>query len=629
MKVTIDQNLVNIDPKTSIGKGGEADVFLHKNYAIKIFKSPDHPDFITPEEKLAAEKRIDEHQSKLLDFPKNLPSNIMSPITLVYDSKGKKIIGYTMNFVKDSEKIMILSNMANRQTGINNTISTNIFKNLRDTVSEIHKKKVIIGDFNDLNILVNLNNYSVYLIDADSYQYGKYICNMFTDEFVDPLLCDPQQIRPILIKQYVENSDWYAFSAMLMQSLLLVGPYDGVYKPSNVKNKINHVSRPLHRISIFDGHVKTPKWSYPHSVLPDDLLDYLYKVFTKDLREEFPPKLLDMRWDRCDNCDIEYGTKNCPICHSQKPGAVVSIIEVRGNVTSEQIFETTGQIISGKCINGSIYWMEYKDKKIIIHNNKDKWELSNNFDISPGMKFRINDSSCAISENNLVRIFEKSGKEYKRYVDVIDNISCFDSDGNTYFWVKDGQMNYDISSDNYDFIGSVLPNQAMIWSGPEFGLGFYRAGQYNQIFLFDKSHPINDNIKYSPISGNLLDSNCIFSSNCAWFFTSLQDGSTKINRCTVYDRTGNVIAKQEASRGDGSWLGEIRGKSAFGNDKNGFILSTTDNGIVKAKLHNGSIELEKEFPDTAPFVSSKNHIFPGNGGLYIVGRKSIKLLKMG
>ena len=46
MFVHVSGHRVSVDPKASIGKGGEADVFdLGGGTVLKLWKAPDHPDY--------------------------------------------------------------------------------------------------------------------------------------------------------------------------------------------------------------------------------------------------------------------------------------------------------------------------------------------------------------------------------------------------------------------------------------------------------------------------------------------------------------------------------------------------------------------------------------------------------
>ena len=63
--------------------------------------------------------------------------------------------------------------MANRIFGKNfRELVVKIFKDLRRTVEQIHRANVVIGDFKDLNVLVE--NAEAYIIDSDSFNSGRF-----------------------------------------------------------------------------------------------------------------------------------------------------------------------------------------------------------------------------------------------------------------------------------------------------------------------------------------------------------------------------------------------------------------------------------------------------------------------
>ena len=61
---------------------------------------------------------------------------------------------------------------------------------LHDALAGLHRAGVVMGDCNDLNILVETAPARVHLIDVDSYQLPGFPCAMFSERFVDPRLCD-------------------------------------------------------------------------------------------------------------------------------------------------------------------------------------------------------------------------------------------------------------------------------------------------------------------------------------------------------------------------------------------------------------------------------------------------------
>lgn len=602
MIVYLNGKKISLSPSKSIGKGGEADVFdIGSNLVVKLFKQPDHPDFLFQSDKVAARIRIEEHQKKLPAFPKGLPARVICPIDLATNKSGKKILGYSMKFLRGMNVLLKYSDKSFRTVVSDDTV-IETFANLHETVRGIHSKGVVLGDFNDLNVLVN--NGEAYIIDADSFQFGPYTCKVFTEKFVDPTLCDPNGTTPVLMMPHTESSDWYAFNVMLMQSLLFVGPFGGVYKPKDKAKRVKHTERPLKRITVFDSEVKYPKPATPYKTLSDDLLDHFHKVFKEDKRIEFPLSLLhNMKWKRLSK-------------PYQAPAAVIET--VRGNVTCSQVFRSPGIILAAAIHNDRIRYIHH-------HNNEFKREDGSTVvsgSLKQGMRFRIRGKETIVGDQGKAIILKPGYKPEKIAVDSFGNLPLFDSNSTNKYWIYDGRLNRD-DAVGVKYIGDVLPNQTLFWVGDVFGLGFYRAGDLNVGFVFDaKRSGINDAVKIPRISGQLIDATCYFAGNWAWLMTSFKEKGKIINRCVIIKSNGTIHETFETQEGDGSWLSTIRGKCAAGQ----FLLSSTDDGIVRVEPNGGNLSVTKEFPDTEPFVDSGCHLYAGSKGLYVISRKEIKLL---
>lgn len=613
MNIYLNGKKIPINPSQSIGKGGEADIYdIGGGQVVKIFKQPNHPDYQNfPDQQQAARERIAEHQQKLRYFPSNLPSHVIQPQGLVTDAKGKNILGYIMPLVKDAEVLLKYSNSNFRQAGISQQAIVEIFQNLHTTVTAIHQAGVIIGDFNDLNVLVK--NTVAYLIDADSFQFGGFFCKVFTARFVDPLLCDRQISKPVLNQTYNYNSDWYAFAVMLMQCLLFVEPYGGVYKPKDPNKRIPHDARSLHRITVFHPEVKYPKPAIPYQVLPDDLLNYFQQVFEQDLRGEFPRKILDnLQWMNCPNCGKEHARNICPYCF----GIIykIPIQTVRGMVTATEIFITNGVILYATIQLGKLQWIYHEDGEF---RREDRWIfLTGNLDSQ--LKFRIRGKSTLIGKQGQLLTFTP-GKEIDRLA-----VENFDANAYSRYWTYGGQLLRDGQLGS-EYIGDVLANQTYFWVGESFGFGFYRAGNLNIAFVFDSQKKgINDRVKIPFPPGQIIDTNCIFTSDRCWFFWSTQAQGIDINCCIVIRSNGNIEASCQTQAGDNSWLSNIYGKCAVGN----LLLVATDEGITRVEINNGKIIQTKDFPDTEMFVNANSQLFPGKQGLYVVNSREILLLKI-
>lgn len=305
---------------------------LCQGVAIKLFRDPDDKDFRGDAD--AARKRIQTMQTKLFEFPKNLPERVLTLQELATDQSGK-IIGYTMRYLDgatDLEKYgekEFREKMGIDNKDIVNNIILPVFRDLHHTVSDIHELEVVIGDFNDTNVLVKDN--AAYIIDADSFQFRSpsrfYPGVMLKGDFTDPLLIlyDKSSQKLKLKKGALASTDtdWYAYNVMLVRSLLLVKPYGGTYKSDE---NITDRDRIRERITIFHkdevshkSDMELPEWAIHPDMLPDDLLQHFYEVFGKNnKREPFPAYLLDMRWTRCSQCGAEHARARCPNCHRKK-----------------------------------------------------------------------------------------------------------------------------------------------------------------------------------------------------------------------------------------------------------------------------------------------------------------------
>ena len=340
--------------------------------ALKVFKTPDHPDLqvFDPVERqslvCAAQERIETHQRKLRVFPHGLPAFVLAPIDLAYDRRGNSGRNCRLH---DAVRRWGRPALPIRQAGmarvglgagVNEESVRDLLLELHLAVRGIHGAGVVIGDFNDLNVLVKDGH--VYMVDTDLFQYGGFLCNTFQYRFLDPLLCEPVGSRPEMSRPHNPGSDWYAYAAMVMQCLLYVDPYGGLHKPSDPSHKVADIAIPIHRLSVFSPEVQYPKAALPVCVLPDDLLQYLHATFERDARGEFPEAILhDLRWTNCMLCGSRHARPVCPFCAGQV-GAIVAgaarieLREVRGQVTATLVFRTSGRIVAA-AQGGSLLWL--------------------------------------------------------------------------------------------------------------------------------------------------------------------------------------------------------------------------------------------------------------------------------
>lgn len=625
INVYINGKKIRAGPQQAIGKGGEADVFqIDAKTALKLFKPPTHPDYQGyPQEQQAARDRLQLQQQKLPQFPKNLPSRVISPTALATERSGKTILGYTMPLLKQAEPLLRYSERSFRQQGISTQLVVQIFQDLHNTLSSLHRHQIIIGDFNDLNVLVR--GAEAYLIDADSFQFGSFPCTVFTARFVDPLLCDPLANQPVLQQLPTMASDWYAFTVMLFQCLLFVDPYGGIYKPKNPTHKVLQAARSLHRISIFHPEVHYPKPAIPYSVLPDELLHYFQQVFDRDLRGEFPRQLLDnLRWTHCLHCGIEHARAVCPDCTQTTATIPRAMTTVRGKVTATQLFQTSGLIVSATIDQGQLRWVFHEQGEF---RREDGRSLLKG-DRTPYLSWWIQGETTFLGYQGQVLNLNSEQPSERMAVDTQATAVLFAVNELAYYWVQQGQLQQQrlnrVNTHPSILIGTVLPEQTRFWVGSRFGFGFYQAGNLNIAFVFDTNQPgMNDRVQLPILPGQLITANCTFSDHYGWLFLTTQTQGQIHHICMVIQADGAVVATAQACDDSDHWL-TLTGRCgcAIGN----FLLVPTDDGIVRIEIQQGQLLQTKSFPDTEPFVDKTCQLLPASQGLYVVESQVITKL---
>jgi hypothetical protein len=607
MQVVIAGRRVRVDPARLIGSGGEAEVFdLGAGTALKLYKTPEHPDLAgLPVEQEAARRRLAVAQRKLPRFPAGLPERVVAPRELARDRRGA-VCGFTMPLIDAAAPLLRYADRRFRQ-GIPQAAVTALLLDLHATLAALHARGVVVGDLNDVNVLARGGE--ALLIDADSFQWDDFPCPTFTEKFVDPLKCDPAAAALALARPHDPGSDWYAFAALVLQSFLGVGPYGGVYLG---RPPLAPAARPLRRITVFCPEVRYPRPAIPWSVLPDELLHHLQRVFVADERGGFPERLLrDLAWRVCPTCRTEHARPACPLCRgtTAAAAAVAETVVVRGEVTVRRLATTRGTMVAAAAgPAGELLWLCHEDGAY----RREDGRVALAGPLDPGLGFALLPGATrALAPGEVV---------------TPDGVG---------FVVAGGQLLRRDPAARFpapETVGEVLGGSTRLWLGPRFGLGLSLAGGLTVTLVFDLARRgIADS---APVSarGEIVDAAGVVAEDRAWLLLSLRRRGRAVHECRLLRRDGTVAASAEAEEGDGSWLGgPLAGKHAAG----GFLLCPTDEGIVRVEPAGavepdgtGGLIVARRFPDTAPFVDSACHLVATADGLAVVDRREIRILRM-
>lgn len=621
MNVQVGGRTIRLRASNSIGQGGEAEVYdIGKGVALKIWKPPRHPDFAgDPELMRAAEERIEEQQSKLLAYPRTHPSRILAPIEPAFEPGGSRVAGYTMRLVRPADPIHRLGERPFRQSGFGADQVMSVLRDLHETVREAHRAGIVIGDFNDLNVLVS--GTEAWLIDADSYQFDRFLCRLYTERFVDPLHCDAAQPRPVMIEPHDTLSDWFAFSAIAFRSLLLLDPYGGVYRAGSGRPAIPQPARPLRGISALHADVVYPRPAERPEVLPDELLQYFVEVFEKGRRGRYPEEHLALRFQRCPTCGTSYARDRCPVCPAQPaPAAVIACVRVRGKVSCETVAKTRGEILHAAFDEGHLRWIEQSDGRI----RREDGSSVLGCEPATNARFWIRGDATWLWRGRDVNVVRHGRVERQIPIETPHQEPAFDLTRDHEYWVSDGVL-YRDGRLGPERIGSTLAGQTRIFAGPTFGLGYYRAGGMSKVFVFDSQrNGINDSVPCRLPAGKLVTVRCVFSGTHAFLIASAIANGRTAHHAWMILPSGEVAAQSSGT----DWLDRtapFTSLCAIG----AYLFAATDEGVIRIEADRDRLVVSREFPDTEPFADPACSILPAPDGLYVVDRREIRLVRIG
>ena len=259
--------LINGKQKVTLGQkeykaqGGQGTVYVSGGLAFKIYHEPS--------------KMIP--TGKITELAGIGIANVLAPKDILYDPKSNVPVGFTMPYVSDCEYLTKLFSLQYKlDFSIGNDVVTNLVTEMQKVLLELHKKSILVGDYNEMNFLVDQKFTIPYHIDVDSYQTKNFPCTAIMETVRD---------RRLPFGKFDEMSDWFSWGIVTFQMFTGVHPYMGRhpdYKPSQLDDRMKN------NISVFDPKVKMPKNLQDFSKIPPNLLAWYKSVFV-DGNRTIPP----------------------------------------------------------------------------------------------------------------------------------------------------------------------------------------------------------------------------------------------------------------------------------------------------------------------------------------------------
>ena len=248
---------VALNNSNFIFQGGEGSIYAKGDSAYKIYTDP---------KKMIPSAKINELQA--IDDDK-----VIRPKHLLLDKKNSPI-GYSMRYLKDTSALCQLFTKAFRDRNkIQSDTILQLIQGMRHTVENVHSKKILIVDLNEMNFLVDSHFKEVYFIDVDSYQTKNF-----------PATALMESVRDRHAKGFSEGSDWFSFAVVSFQMFIGIHPYKGKHS-----SYTDIDSRMIHNVSVLNKDVTIPKICQPFDVIPEVYRRWYAAVLEKGDRLA-PPK---------------------------------------------------------------------------------------------------------------------------------------------------------------------------------------------------------------------------------------------------------------------------------------------------------------------------------------------------
>ena len=635
-KAIVNNQSHTLKQSNVLGAGGQATVIKSNPYAIKIY----HPHMLDSQ----IEKRLKTFLAKKF----TIPSGVFAPLHIARNTLDKTV-GFAMNIAPSG--LFPAANFSARSFRNANkrydlAYITDIFISLIDICETLHKQGIIIGDFNDLNVLVG--NRRGYLIDVDSFQFDTFPCPVATENYLVPDLYEKDLgSKPWFKPEY----DYYSLLTMLVKSLTRVHPYGG-----NHKKYRTLMRRAIAKVIATDDGVNYPKMGLNFDILGDSILEAVHRMhkngerytLDKDILVEYKDSLL-----HCTSCKMQFPSErnNCPNCSTKNTQQIQRKVTVSKSsnqtINKEELIVTDGNIIWHKIGWNNIYAIAIEGGKYFLYQKPGKGSVVKKylFDTkNQSPKFDLfNRNYLTVSQDigsNELLILDISGPApkgvAKRTCSTFHGERIFTCVGDKLIRVDGGNL-YSGEFSNGMYVEKHLCHVAegQTWILPHTSSKyFFMLERFFNVVEYSiceaENAIIKNNIKIPNLDKgeSLYDIDGVFSSNHMVLMMKTQKNNKSYAHVNICEcSTGSLESRYSVESLSSDTYRRIHGK-AFVKTKNenSILLHPTDDGIVQEIIANQRTKQNTLMTASEPFVSEEDFLTPFQHGILVATSKTIDLL---
>ena len=271
IKIGSNGGVITLTDRQYKASGGEAAIYVHNGMVYKMYHDPTKK--MLPPQKMA--------ELAAIGNPK-----IIVPKDIIYDPANGNPLGYTTTFVDNADPLLkLFTRTYKTDNNISYQMINDLVKEMQLVMTDVHKAKCLIVDFNELNVLVEVRPSSIepYFIDTDSYSTPSYRATAIMDSVRDRKVSVIQ--NGVLHYNPTEFSDWFSWGVLAFCLYTNIHPYRGAhpnYKPKDKQKQMDD------GVSVFHPGVKTPPSVNDFKVIPKRHLEWFKDIFLNGNRS-VPP----------------------------------------------------------------------------------------------------------------------------------------------------------------------------------------------------------------------------------------------------------------------------------------------------------------------------------------------------
>jgi hypothetical protein len=595
---------IQLDPAALIQSGGEGMVFAYSQSAIKLYHQPEHHH---------AEKLCHFLQTRL---NQRLPEGVLGPQAIVSDKNGN-VLGFQMARLEGGTRpLKLLSNPGFMQKeGLQLGQVLALFRNMHETLTQLHGLNLVVGDLNDQNLFWLPTSGRVFWIDVDSYQFDRFPCPVALQTFLDPQLYHIAdfRLRPV----FTPLTDWYAFTTLLVKSMLQVHPYGGTHPQQKTL-----AGRAAAHISLLHPSVTYPKRANPPETLPDDWLHLIHRIYEKGERLIFPLSLLEQfarRLITCQGCGLTYSAerRDCPACRHQTP--VVAPITKVGQMQLRCLLRVDGVIVhvavqpTGRMI---VVYRSGADYRVVQTGVGGMVQELMQFSGREGYRFAWLDQVLVVNPpgSQQLLLLDLSQPSPRRLAmletALFQEEAVFASTGSALIRVAGttilrGRIQEGLFVE--EMIGTAHHNQTQLWGSGGIIGGVNRVfGDYH-LFWWDQRGRVLELPPITPQPGESIGEITFYAHDGAIaFLLERKRGGQAVTQVLLLNHDGKLVRQWEVAAAPPHDL--RTGKALVGTT----LLHATDEGILK-EMSQGNVMLR----DAAAVTTNADWLHPHPAGLLI------------